>query len=430
MTQNLAFASFSERIGDLLVTQRISHDTHEAEMGLTKRQIDGEKYTGNGVNRPVIWDDNPRGLGLRIYPTGRKVFVLSYRDSGNVKRLATIGDYGVFTLEQAQDSAKALLRTNETGADALAVRRANKAAPSFGDLAKDYASDHAPTKKTGAEDLRRIARHLNGWDTRKLAGITRADVQTLIRGIVKAAPYEANRTLSLLSKMFNLANDWDLLPAGHQNPCQNIKRAKERKRERWVTPAELPAIAQAIDAEPSPYARAALWLYLLTGCRKTELLSARWSFVDFTRSVLCLPETKTGNSHEIPLTAPALAILETLPKLSGNPFVFPGLVAGRPLESIRGPFERVRTAAGCADVRLHDLRRTVGSWMAQSGNSLALIGKVLNHTNQSTTAIYARFSQDSVRAALEAHATQILSAAGKLPTASVTDISTARRVKA
>ena len=398
-------------------------------MGLTKRQIDGEKYTGDGVNRPVIWDDNPRGLGLRIYPTGRKVFVLSYRDSGNAKRLATIGDYGVFTLEQAQDRAKTMLRTTEAGADALAVRRANKAAPSFGDLAKDYASEHAPTKKTGNEDLRRIARHLGGWNTRKLAGITRADVQTLIRGIGKAAPYEGNRTLALLSKMFSLANDWGLLPTGHPNPCQNIKRAKERKRERWVTPAELPAIAQAIDAEPSPYARAAIWLYMLTGCRKTELLSARWSFVDFARAVLSLPETKTGNSHEVPLTAPALAILETLPRLAGNPFVFPGLVAGRPLESIRGPFERVRAAAGCSDVRLHDLRRTVGSWMAQSGNSLALIGKVLNHTNQSTTAVYARFAQDNVRSALEAHAIKLLGAAGKLPSAEIVPIALGRKAK-
>ncbi len=395
---------------------------------LTKDVIDTAIYHGKDNSRYVLWDTKTTGLGLRVYPSGRKAFILSYRDSGGADRMATIGDYGNYTLDKATTRAKVMLREVDGGEDPLELRKAKRDAPTFGALAEAYGTRHAPTKKTGAEDMRRIAKHLSAWNGRKLASISDADVNALIAKIGSTAPYEANRTLALISKMFALAHKWKLLPTTAANPAQGADRFKEKSRKRWVTPAELPKLAQAIDAEPSQHARAALWLYLLTGCRKRELLNAQWCDIDLNRAVLCLPETKNGSAHEVPLSVPALAILEALPKLSGNPFVFPGLVKGMPLESIRGPWERVREAAGCTDIRLHDLRRTVGSWMVQSGNSLALIGKVLNHSNTSTTAIYARFAQDTERTALEAHAIKLLGAAGKLPTAEVVPIAKGRKV--
>ena len=413
-------------------------------MGLTKRVIDAAIYQGENNSRQVLWDDNPHGLGLRLYPSGRKAFVVSYRDAGGAKRLASIGDFGVFTLEQARERARDMLRVAESGADALTVRRSHKAAPTFADLTKAYEERHVPGKRSGGEDLRRITKHLGDWKVRKLESITREDVRQLVEAIAKGKrergskdtkrkgrppvgakrsgkPYEANRTASLLSKMFALALAWDLLPAGSVNPAAGVPRFKEVKRDRWITTTELPALAKAIDAEVDPYARAALWLYLLTGCRKAELLGARLKDVDTARAVLRLPETKTGQPHEVPLSAPALALLKELPKLDGNPFLFPGRKDGEQLESIRGPWDRVRIAAGVTDVRLHDLRRTVGSWLAQSGNSLHLIGRVLNHSNQSTTAVYARFAQDHVRDALEAHGAKLMGAAGKLKPPGVGD---------
>jgi len=144
--------------------------------------------------------------------------------------------------------------------------------------------------------------------------------------------------------------------------------------------------------------------------------------VNKARAVLRLPDTKAGRPHEVPLVPPALAIFDTLPRQDGNPYVFPGRKAGDAdspepthLESIRGPWDRARTAAGVADVRLHDLRRTVGSWLATAGNSLHLIGKILNHSNASTTQVYARLGKDTARAAMEAYATDLLGVAGKLP---------------
>ena len=169
-------------------------------------------------------------------------------------------------------------------------------------------------------------------------------------------------------------------------------------------------------------------MYLLTGARKSELLQAQWVHVDWDRSELKIPDTKAGRVHYIPLSGPALALLREIPKAEGNPFILVGRgprgataeeKAKTPthLVNISKPWNRVRKAAGVEDVRLHDLRRTVGSWLAQSGNSLHLIGRVLNHSNQSTTAVYARFGEDSVRAALEQHGAKIMGAAGVTPSA-------------
>lgn len=400
----------------------------EREVSFTMKSIAAAKVAAG--ERLTAWDDVVRGLGCRIYPTGRKAFVLKYRDLGGAQRLATVGDFGVFTVEQARDRARAMLRDAEAGSDALSVKRAAKAAPTFGDLAARYERDHASKKRSGAEDVRRIRKHLDGWASRKLAAVTRADVQDLVNRIGKRAPYEGNRVAALLSKMFSLAEQWELVPAGHPNPCRRIERATEAKRDRWVEPAELPRLAEAIDQEADPYARAALWGYLLTGCRKSELLNAKREDVKADRAVLRLPTTKQGKAHEVPLSGPALALLTAIPEQPGNPYLFPSpRRPGKPMEDIRGPWNRVREAAGVTDVRLHDLRRTVGSWLAQAGNSLHLIGRVLGHSNQSTTAIYARFGVDTVREALEAHAVRILGAAGKLPAAEVHDIEEARKAK-
>jgi Site-specific recombinase XerD len=390
-------------------------------MKLTKRAIDAMTYAGAGALRDVRWDADLPGFGVRIYPTGRKAFVLSYRAYGR-KRLMTLSDYGVLTLEQAQSQARKHLVAVGEGDDPLEARRKERGAGTVADLCHAYLERHARLrKKTWRKDESRIHRHLLPvWGNLKAKAITRADVAALHRRIGKdSGPYEANRTLELLSVMFELAVTWGFLPEGSPNPARRVEAYKEEKRDRWVTPEELPRLAQAIDQEPNPYARAALWLYLLTGVRKTELLTATWSNVSWDRKELKLPETKAGRAHYLPLSEPALALLQQIPRLDGNPYILPGLKEGRHLVNIEKPWRRARKAAGVEDVRLHDIRRTVGSWLAQAGNSLHLIGRVLNHSNQSTTAIYARFAQDHVREALEAHGKRIMGVAGKLPMAEV-----------
>jgi integrase len=229
-------------------------------------------------------------------------------------------------------------------------------------------------------------------------------------------PYEANRTLALLSKMFELARRWGFVLENAANPARGIDRFREYKRDRWVTPEELPRVTVAIAQESNLYVRAAIWLYLLTGVRKTELLKACWADVDVTRCELRLPQTKAGRTHYVPLSLPAINLLQSLPREVENPYILPSTkIPGRHLVNIEKPWRRVRRAAGIEDVRLHDLRRTVGSWLAQAGNSLPLIGRVLNHTDPKTTAIYARLGDDPARQALEDHAQRITKVAGAFP---------------
>jgi integrase len=398
-------------------------------MKLTKRTVDALTYEGAGNAACYLWDDELPGFGCRVYPTGRKAFVAAYRVGGR-RRFFTLGAYGRLTCDEARRTAKATLGDATRGIDPATKREQERQGETIRDLCTAYLERHAATKRSGAEDQRRIDRHiLPAWGGRKARDITRADVAALHSRIGRAAPYEANRTLALLSKMFALAEVWGFTPDGHPSPARAIDRFREEKRDRWVTPEELPRLADAINREPNQSARHALWLYLLTGARKTELLQARWEDVDWRRGELRLPETKAGRVHYLPLSGPALALLRQIPRDADNPFILPGAKPGAHLVNISKPWLRVRSAAGVADVRLHDLRRTVGSWLAQAGNSLHLIGRVLNHSNTSTTAVYARFGQDQVREALEQHAQRLLGVAGMGPkSAEVVDI-THRKAK-
>ena len=461
-------------------------------MKLTKRAIDAAAYEGDGKARHVLWDDEVPGFGCRLYPSGKRSFVLSYRVN-NRKRMMTIGAYGALTLDQARKAARAELAKVETsGADPLEERQKATRGETVADLCAAYMERHGNAKKSGGDDQRRIDRYiLPPWRNLKASAIKRADVAALHSKIGKRGPYEANRVLALLSKMFELARRWGFVPEDHVNPARDVDRFKEAKRDRWITPAELPHLAAAINAEPNQSARFALWLYLLTGARKSELLKARWDDVNLDRSELRIPDTKAARTHYIPLSGPALALLREIPRHPGNPYILPGsgprgataedkATHPAPLVNISKPWIRVRTAATLArwreepevaalidrlteagastkskhaakdwtpaptlaeireaaaaerldlppaidDVRLHDLRRTVGSWLAQAGNSLHLIGRVLNHSNASTTQVYARFAEDNVRTALEQHGANIMGAAKLAPTAEVATLPT------
>jgi len=429
-------------------------------MKLTKRALDSFKYKGTNNSRDVRWDDLLPGFGVRIYPSGKKAFVLSYRASGR-KRMFTIGRYGTYTLKQAQDEAREYLRNIAKNNDPLDERQSKVKGATVKDLCKEYIDRYAkPRKKSWTDDQGRINNHiLPAWGSRKAASIKRVDMAAMHNKLGKSGhPYGANRTLRLVGKIFRLAKQWGYAPDDHRNPSKDIELYKEHKRDRWVTEKELPKLIEAINHEDNVYARNALWLYLLTGLRKSELLQAKWEHLDWDRQELTIPDTKAGRVHHLPLSEAALSILRDIPRLKNNPYILPGHKKGAHLVNIYKPWMRVKSHAtvllwqdtedenlsallnqlrdeldsnptlkevqkiasfelpvGMMDVRLHDLRRTVGSWMAQAGNSLHLIGRGLNHSNPSTTAIYARFGEDQVRNALEQHGKQIMGFAKKKP---------------
>ncbi len=381
---------------------------------LTKKAIDAFRYEGDGKSRDIRWDTEMTGLGLRLYPSGKKTFVLSYRASGR-KRLMTLGNFGVLTLEQARTRAKKHLVAVEDGKDPLEERRQAAQGRTFGELIDVYVEDHAKVhKKTWLDDKQRLERHIPAaWKSRRADAITRYEIVKLHREIGRQTPYEANRLQETLRKMFSLAQVWRFIDEGAPNPAQGIIRFKERKRKRWLKPEELPALVKAIDAEANVYVRAALWLYLLSGVRKTELVTAKWSQVDWNRGLLALPETKSGEEQDVVLNAPALAILQSIPKVEGNPYIFVGVRPDGPLTNIDRYWRRIRQEAGLEDVRLHDLRRTTGSWLSQAGVELNTIKEALRHASLSTTLIYARLGADPARAAMEEHGRKVMEIAGR-----------------
>ena len=397
-------------------------------MKLTKKAIDRMRYKGDGQSRDVRWDGQLSGFGVRIYSTGRKAFVLSYRSKGR-KRFLTLGTYGVLTLEQARDKARSLLGDVIDGKDPLQERQKEARGKKIKDLCAAYLERHAkPHKKSWKTDESRITNYiLPAWKEIKINAITKADVAALHHKVGRKTPVEANRIHALISIMFELARQWGFVDEGHINPCRDIKLFKEKKRDRWVRPDELPELAKAIDKEKNIYIRAVFWTYLLTGARKQELLQAKRTDIDTTRKELKLEDPKAGKAQYIQLNEPAFALLTKLPVIDGNPYIFPGRKAGRPLVNIDRTWRRVRKEAKLEDVWLHDLRRTVGSWLANTGKSLHLIGQVLRHSKPETTQIYARLAEDSTREALEAHGKQIMGIAGKAPVAEIVEMPKKKR---
>ena len=194
---------------------------------------------------------------------------------------------------------------------------------------------------------------------------------------------------------------------------------REESRDRFVQPEELPRFLQAIAAEADSSVRAVVLTALLTGARRTEVLTMRWDEVSLTRAEWRISHTKAGRPHLLPIPHALVVLLRSLPRMYGNPYVFPGQNGVGHLQNMKRAWDRIRTQAGIPDVRFHDLRRTVGSWLAANGESLHLIGNVLNHRDVSTTAIYARLNLTPVRQALERQASHMLEAATLPPTPAV-----------
>ncbi len=387
-------------------------------MKLTKSSIGRMKYEKEPVlkngkttyPRDIRWDDSLPSFGVRVYPSGRRVYIVYFRVTGR-QRLMVVGKTEFMSLEKARKKAKQILLDAGEGKDAMAERTAKRQAKNIKDLCHIYMERHARHKKTGKEDLRRLDKHiLPRWGQIKVEALTSTDVDRLHTEISKKAPCEANRVVSLLATLFNLATEWNLTSPNHQNPAAKVKFNKEVKRDRWVRPDELPQLVEAIDMESNPYVRALIWLFLLTGARKGELLAAKWEHLDWDQAILTFPETKSGRTHYLPLSEPALAILRSLPRLEDNPYIFPGRIEGEPIVNLDKAWRRLRKAAKLSDVRIHDLRRTVGSWIVQAGNTPYLVQHILNHKDVKTTAIYARFAQDHVRKALEDHGQSMMKA--------------------
>jgi integrase len=372
----------------------------------------------------IYWDAALPAFGLRVYPSGRRTFVCAYREGGR-KRLVRVGRADVFTLTEARERARSVLKAHASRIAPLApprqqfapsptVTQAPAAIPgswTFAELARAFLEQHAKVKRLSwKSDESCLRRHLlPHLQRRVITSIVSADIERIHTWLGRRFPYAANTLLDLVRKMFNWACITGFLPRDHRNPAEGIVQFPERARKRFITAAEMPQFLCALEAEDNEYARHALWLLLLLGVRGKEILKARWTDIDWQHGTLAIGLTKNGEPVLVTLSEAALARLRLIPQMPGNPYLICGRKPGRPLHALGVVLRRVVARAGLTNLRVHDLRRTVGSWLAHAGASLHLIGDVLNHLDLKTTLGYAYFQTEHRRAALDGHAEKVLS---------------------
>jgi integrase len=379
----------------------------EAKMALTQRDVDRDysraKFKGGQL---FVRDDNVKGLALRVTVNGAKSFILEW-SKDNKSHRKTLGQYPVMSLPQAR--ADALRKKGEIARDgAPALDRPAHTALTVGELCERYIRDHAkPHKRAWRRDEWRVETYLSRLARRPLEELTVGEVVALHQSINdEHGPVQANRVAQLLRSIFNKGQEWELTT---RNPVR-LKMFKEQKRRRFLSPAELLRVNEALIKEKDWRWRTYFPMLLLLGLRKSELLAARWTDVDEAARTITIPQTKTGEAHILPLPAAALDILAALPSRGKSEWIFPSeRRASAHIVDPGGAWRRIRDDAGVPDVRVHDLRRTFASWLANGGFSLPLIGRALNHSSPSSTAIYARLQLDPVRAAMEQNAVAMFS---------------------
>ena len=363
----------------------------------TKRSI--QALPTPSTDRVTYHDTKTPGLLLRVTSTGTKTF--SYRRKLNGRAIrVTIGKFPATTVDQAQRKATELSAEVVKGNNPSDLRKEQREEMPFTDLMSLYIERHAKLhKKTWEADQKMFNKHLSKWANRKLSDIKKTDIQRLHSKIGQTAPYAANRVLALIQTMFNFAHDWGF---DKPNPAKGIKKFKERSRDRFLEPDELPKFFLSLTEELNTTARDYFLISLLTGARRSNCLEMKWDQVNFVRAIWYIPDTKNGTPQSIPLVGEALAILKSRKELAedGAEWVFPGSGKSGHLVEPKKAWARILKRANIDNLRIHDLRRSLGSWQASTGANLSVIGKTLNHKNVSTTAIYARLNLDPVREAM------------------------------
>ncbi len=395
----------------------------------------------------MIFDSTVKGFAVRRQRQ-RAVYILKVRMNGR-QRWFTIGQHGApWTVETAREEAQRLWGQIRNGVNVVAIRASKRNQPTIADLCERFLDDHSrqhnkPLTVLGYE--RNNRNHiLPQWGDRTVAEITRADVEDLKRTIregktskrtarrreggsggrdIRGGPGSANRVLGQLSKMFNLAEVWGWRPE-NSNPVRKVQRYKEKKCERFLSADELMRVGNALgefeaSGDMMPSAIAGLRLLIFTGARLGEILTLKWSYVDFERRLILLPDSKTG-SKPIVLNQQAIDVLNSIPRLVNFPWVLMGHTEGQHLKALQASWIRVRRLAGIPDVRIHDLRHSFASFAVMSGGTLPIIGKLLGHNTPITTARYAHLAAHPVSHLAEATGTALAEAmsSGKLPGAS------------
>ncbi len=354
----------------------------------------------------VFWDRKLMGFGVRVYPSGGKVYLAQARGPSGQKRVG-LGRHGVLNADDARRQAALIVARIRAG-EPMEPPRANTGGVTVAAAAKRYLEDYVAVrlKPRSAKTIGSVVkRHIVPALGRKaMCQVRRQDVLKLHRRL-RGKPAQANRAVQTLSRIYGLAEGWGLVPEG-RNPCGGIMLYPKRRRERFLTDQEFDRLGAALtEAETKGGASteviAAIRLLMLTGCRKNEILSLRWEDVSMGSGELRLRETKTGKPRTIALPPAAVDVLAGLSRIDGEVWVFPGRTRGTHLSALDWAWYKLRERAGLTDVRLHDLRHSYASRALALGESLPMIGKLLGHRRIETTARYAHLHWDAVHVSAE-----------------------------
>jgi integrase len=372
-------------------------DTSEESMKLTDKIVKRLPAPAKGYK--ITYDSDVAGFGCRVTAAGARAFVLNYTTRSGAERRYTLGRFPDWQTTAARAEAARLKREiRANGLDPVGELQAERAAPTMADLCKKYLEEHATKKRTGEDDERQFRTHvLPAMQHKKVSEVSFADIDSLHRKLSKTTPTRANRVLALLSKAFSLAERWEWRASG-TNPAKHVLRNDENRRERYLTPMELERLTAALAKHPDRDAADAIRLLLLTGARRGEVLGATWGQFDLANGTWTKPSshTKQRKLHHIPLAPPALQLLAELRERSASEYLFPAR-NGKPRINLNNAWATVSKAARLDGVRLHDLRHSFASILVASGASLPMIGRLLGHTQTSTTARYAHLAVDPLR---------------------------------
>lgn len=395
---------------------------------ISKRVVDQLECSPD-KDRVILWDGSLVGFGVIAFKSGVKSYVVQYRQHGRSRR-SRIGLHGRLTADEARSEAKKLLGLTESGHDPIATREAARSAQTLREVSEEFMRLHVRPKKkprTADEYQTLLNEHiLPLMGSKRLKDVRRADVARLHSIISNTAPVAANRALSLVSSLWNWSAKREVVLA-HENPASGVEKNREQGRERYLTNEEFARLGNVLreaetiglpfvvdHANPKakhapksnarrpidPYAIAAIRLLIFTGARFREVLHMRWQDIDFDRGIVHLPDSKTG-PKPLMLSAPALQLLAELPRLEGNPYVFPGQKPNAHRADLKKPWKAIRGTAQLDGVRLHDLRHTFASVGAGAALSLPVIGRLLGHAQPQTTARYAHLDNDPLRKAAD-----------------------------
>ncbi|QUS54069.1 tyrosine-type recombinase/integrase [Pseudovibrio brasiliensis] len=400
---------------------------------LTKRTVDAAKPTSK---KHFLWDSKLKGFGLQVMPSGAKTLVVQYRTHEGRSRRMSLGKYGELTPDQARGLATNVLATVRNGDDPLLKRENKRIAPTVNVLLDVYMSKHVQVhnKPKTMKDIERLLRRCvrSRLGHMKLSSVRRQDIAKLHHAL-RATPRQANQVLAVLSKAFNLAEVWGLRPE-HSNPVRLVKRYKENERDRFLSEEELQRLGRTLELADqeglpwiikagkrtakhlpkdaakrktpvNPRALCCLRLLFYTGARLSEIATLKWKHIDFELATFALPSRKGDERKPHPVSSSAIEILSEFPRVDGSPYVLPGCkdpTQPISIEVIENAWQRIRIHANIPDVRIHDLRHTVGTFAAQAGSNAFLISHLLRHRNVTITNRYVNHDAHPIRVLSEA----------------------------